>query len=100
MKGNNTYKDKGNTKWYYIGQIDVVCPKCSNKAVLKTPNQNQSEPELKCNSCFHSRRGYEYSSFSNIQKILCTKCDSIFDLETKDLSRTIKKVNCKNESSS
>lgn len=95
MKSDNTYKDKGNTKWYYIGHIDVVCPKCSSKAILKTPNQNQNEPELNCNNCFYSRKGYEYSIFSNIQKIVCAKCDAIFDLETKDLKRTINKVNCK-----
>lgn len=95
MKTQNTYKDKGNTKWYYISKIDVTCPKCSNKATLNTPNQNQNEPELKCSNCYYSKKGFDYSIFSNIQKIACENCNSIFDLETKDLSRTVKKANCK-----
>lgn len=94
MISENSYRDNGNTKWFYLSQIDVVCPKCSSKANLKTPNQNQNEPELKCNNCFYSRKGFEYSTFSNIQKVVCAKCDTVFDLETKDLTRTIKKVNC------
>lgn len=95
MTSENTYKDNGNTKWFYISNIDVVCPKCSNKANLKTPNQYQNEPVLKCNNCFYSRKGFEYSTLSNIQKVVCIKCDSIINLETKDLLRTVKKVNCK-----
>lgn len=95
MKNNNIYKDKGNTRWYYIARIDVVCPKCSNKATLNTPNQEQTEPELKCNNCYYSKKGYEYSSFSNTQKVNCEKCNSLFDLETKDLLQTVKKANCK-----
>ena len=95
MKKDNSYKDKGNTKWYYIDKIDVVCPKCSDRATINTPNQNQNEPELKCNNCFYSKNGFEHSAFSNIQKIVCENCNSIFDLETKNLVTTIKKANCK-----
>lgn len=95
MISDNSYKDSGNTKWYYISHIDVVCPKCSSKANLKTPNQYQNKPELKCNNCSFSKNGFEYSTFSNIQKVICTQCESIFNLETKDLVRTLKKVNCK-----
>jgi len=95
MKPDNTYKDKGNTKWYYIGIIDVVCPQCSNKATLNTPNQNQSEPELKCSNCYYSKKGFQLFAFSNIQKIVCVNCNKIFDLETKDLTKTVKKAHCK-----
>ena len=95
MKNINTYRDSGKTGWYYIGTKDVVCPKCSNKANLKTPNQNQGEPKLKCNHCYYSKSGYVYSTYFKIQKILCENCDSIFDLETKNLTSTVKKANCK-----
>lgn len=95
MIPDNSYKDKGNTKWDYTDTIDVVCPKCSNKATLNTPNQSRKEPALKCNSCYYSKKGYVYSSFSNIQKIVCEKCNSIFNLETKNLTKTVKKANCK-----
>ncbi len=95
MKSDNTYKDNGNTEWYYISNVDVVCPKCSGKANLKTRNQYQDEPELKCSNCFYSRKGFEYSTFSKNQKVVCSKCDSIFNLDTSKLITTVKKVNCK-----
>jgi transposase-like protein len=95
MKTENTYIDKGKTKWYYISRIEVVCPNCTSKATLLTPNENLSEPELKCSNCYYSKTGFEYSTFSNIQKIVCEKCNSIFNIETKDLLRTVKKTNCK-----
>ncbi len=95
MKSDYTYKDKGNTKWYYISKINVVCPKCSNKSTLNTPNQNQREPEIKCSKCYYSKKGYEYLVSSKVQKIVCENCDSIFDLETKNLPKRVKKANCK-----
>lgn len=95
MNETNIYKDKGKTKWYYIGTIDVICPKCSKKAVLKTPNQSQDEPELICSHCYYSMSGYVYSANSNIQKIVCEKCKTVFDLQSKDLIITVKKTNCK-----
>lgn len=95
MEAENTYKDKGYKKRYYIDKVDVVCPKCSHKAVLKTPNQNQRELEVKCNNCFFTKKGVENSAFSNIQKIVCKNCNSVFDLETKDLPKTVKYANCK-----
>lgn len=92
---NNIYKDIGNTKWYYIDHIDVLCPKCSRKATLQTPNSNRKQPDLKCNQCYYSKKGYEYTSFSKIQKVVCENCNSVFDLETEKLLKSVEKANCK-----
>jgi hypothetical protein len=80
MKTEKTYKDNGKSKWHYANTIEVVCPKCSNMATLNTPSPNFKEPDLKCSNCYYSKKGFEYSTFKNAQKVDCKNCDSIFDI--------------------
>ncbi len=95
MNKEKVYIDKGNSKCHYFERINVVCPQCSLKATLYTPNESRAEPELKCSNCHYSKKGYESSLNQNTQKVICENCNQIFDIETDELTPTVKKANCK-----
>lgn len=69
------FKDEGKSKYYYMNQVYVHCPKCSNRAVVDNPEYWRGTPKLSCPEC-HFSQIYEKNIYELELKVNCPNCAS------------------------
>jgi DNA-directed RNA polymerase subunit RPC12/RpoP len=93
------FEDKNFRIWYFYDAIDVVCPYCSKKAVVKENKRecpkcgqtdcfNSKNRVFECNHCYHemTEKRVLYQMYA---KVYCSECSERYEMTS---GKTVKKA--------